>query len=156
MTPAAPAAGAPAPDWIVLKFGGTSVSRRHRWDTIGRLMKRRAEEEGAKVLVVVSAVSGVTNELQAVCDGHADAAGTAARIDALVARHRDFCRDELGLDPDAVLGERLAALRALAGGPRRAAGERRAQRAHAGSSTRTAAGSARTTTGTSAIGSPSA
>ncbi|WP_295361684.1 bifunctional aspartate kinase/diaminopimelate decarboxylase [Arenimonas sp.] len=123
MTPAAPAAGAPAPDWIVLKFGGTSVSRRHRWDTIGALMKRRASEEGAKVLVVVSAVSGVTNELQAVCDGHADAAGTAARIDALVARHRDFCRDELGLDPDAVLGERLAALRALAGDPRRAAGE---------------------------------
>ena len=74
MTPAAPAAGADAPDWIVLKFGGTSVSRRHRWDTIGRLMKRRAEEEGARVLVVVSALSGVTNELQAICDGHADAA----------------------------------------------------------------------------------
>ena len=66
MSPSAPAAGADAPDWIVLKFGGTSVSRRHRWDTIGRLMKRRAEEEGARVLVVVSAVSGVTNELQAI------------------------------------------------------------------------------------------
>src|SRR5690606_36155198 len=90
MTPAAPAAGAVAPDWIVLKFGGTSVSRRHRWDTIGALMKRRASEEGANVLVVVSAVSGVTNELQAVCDGHADADGTRARIDALVNRHREF------------------------------------------------------------------
>ena len=44
MSPAAPAAGADAPDWIVLKFGGTSVSRRHRWDTIGQLMKRRADE----------------------------------------------------------------------------------------------------------------
>lgn len=123
MTPAAPAAGADAPDWIVLKFGGTSVSRRHRWDTIGALMKRRASEEGAKVLVVVSALSGVTNELQAACDGHADAAATAARLDALVARHRDFCRDELGLDPEAVLGARLAALRALADDPRRAAGD---------------------------------
>ena len=60
--------------WIVLKFGGTSVSRRHRWDTIGKLAKKRAEETGARVLVVVSALSGVTNELQAVCDGHADAA----------------------------------------------------------------------------------
>jgi len=123
MTPAAPAAGADAPDWIVLKFGGTSVSRRQRWDTIGGLMKRRASEEGAKVLVVVSALSGVTNELQAACDGHADAAATQARFDALVARHREFCCDELGLDPDAVLGERLAALRALAGDPRRAAGD---------------------------------
>lgn len=123
MTPAAPAAGAVAPDWIVLKFGGTSVSRRTRWDTIGALMKRRASEEGAKVLVVVSAVSGVTNELQAVCDGHADAAATRARLDALAERHRAFCTDELGLDAGAVLGERLAALRALADDPRRAAGE---------------------------------
>ena len=38
--------------WIVLKFGGTSVSRRHRWDTIGRLAKRRAEENDARILVV--------------------------------------------------------------------------------------------------------
>ena len=82
------------PAWIVLKFGGTSVSRRHRWDTIGKLMKRRADEEGASVLVVVSALSGVTNELQAICDGHADDAGTRARIDALVHRHEAFS-DEL-------------------------------------------------------------
>ena len=122
MSPAAPAAGADAPDWIVLKFGGTSVSRRHRWDTIGQLMKRRAEETGARVLVVVSAVSGVTNELQAVCDGHADEAGTQARIAALVQRHEAFCAD-LGLDAASVLGERLAALRALGSDPRRASGD---------------------------------
>jgi diaminopimelate decarboxylase/aspartate kinase len=122
MSPAAPAAGADAPDWIVLKFGGTSVSRRHRWDTIGRLMKRRAEEEGARVLVVVSALSGVTNELQAVCDGHADAVGTAERIAALVSRHENFCA-ELGLEPGAVLGERLAELRALGDDPGRAGGD---------------------------------
>jgi diaminopimelate decarboxylase/aspartate kinase len=95
--------------WIVLKFGGTSVSRRHRWDTIGRLAKRRADEEGARVLVVVSALSGVTNELQAIADGAADG---AARIAALVERHRAFA-GELDLDPDTVLGERLAALSAL-------------------------------------------
>ena len=28
---------APAQPWLVLKFGGTSVSKRERWDTIGRL-----------------------------------------------------------------------------------------------------------------------
>ena len=27
---------------VVLKFGGTSVSRRNRWDTIGRLAAERA------------------------------------------------------------------------------------------------------------------
>ena len=29
--------------WIVLKFGGTSVSKRERWDTIGRLAAERAQ-----------------------------------------------------------------------------------------------------------------
>ncbi len=102
--------------WIVLKFGGTSVSRRHRWDTIGRLAKRRADENGARVLVVVSALSGVTNELQAIADG---APGLSARIDALADRHRAFAQ-ELDLDADTALGERLAALKALAADPRAA------------------------------------
>ena len=95
--------------WIVLKFGGTSVSRRHRWDTIGQLAKARADANDARVLVVVSAVSGVTNELQAIADGATDA---VARIAALIARHRDFAV-ELGLDADAVLGERIAMLQSL-------------------------------------------
>ncbi|MGN6513486.1 MAG: bifunctional aspartate kinase/diaminopimelate decarboxylase [Lysobacteraceae bacterium] len=101
--------------WVVLKFGGTSVSRRNRWDTIGRLAAQRLREDGARVLVVVSALSGVTNELQAIADGREVAARTAA----LVERHRAFCA-ELGLDADAVLGERLAALQALAGEARAA------------------------------------
>ncbi len=110
-------ASPPAPDrWIVLKFGGTSVSRRHRWDTIGRLAKRRAEENDARVLVVVSALSGVTNELTAIADGATDA---LQRVATLEQRHREFVT-ELELDPDVVLGERLAALRALATDPRAA------------------------------------
>ncbi|RZA36117.1 MAG: bifunctional aspartate kinase/diaminopimelate decarboxylase [Lysobacteraceae bacterium] len=100
----------PAPDrWIVLKFGGTSVSRRHRWDTIGRLAKRRADENDARVLVVVSALSGVTNELTAIADGAVD---SAQRVETLEQRHREFLA-ELELDADQVLGERLAALKAL-------------------------------------------
>jgi diaminopimelate decarboxylase/aspartate kinase len=99
--------------WIVLKFGGTSVSRRHRWDTIGRLARQRAQDEDARVLVVVSALSGVTNELQAIADGAGDA---AARIEALSERHRAFAR-ELELDP-VHLDARLAALQALQADPR--------------------------------------
>ena len=104
--------------WIVLKFGGTSVLRRHRWDTIGRLAKQRADDGDAsgvntRVLVVVSALSGVTNELQAIADGRE----IDSRITALVERHRDFCA-ELDLDADQVLGERLAILRALGSDPR--------------------------------------
>lgn len=99
--------------WVVLKFGGTSVSRRNRWDTIGRLAGKRMAEEGVRVLVVVSALSGVTNELQAIANGD----DVGARIAALVERHRSFCA-ELGLDAGQVLGERLAALQALAGDAR--------------------------------------
>ena len=40
--------------WIVLKFGGTSVSRRERWDTIGRLARERADSVATRVLVVVN------------------------------------------------------------------------------------------------------
>lgn len=113
-------ASPPAPDrWIVLKFGGTSVSHRHRWDTIGRLAKGRADDNDARILVVVSALSGVTNELTAVADGAPDAAG---RIAGLEQRHRDFAV-ELGLDPDQVLGEQLLALRALSIGERAQARE---------------------------------
>lgn len=101
--------------WIVLKFGGTSVSRRHRWNTIGELAKKRADETGGRVLVVVSALSGVTNELTAIADGAAD---SRERVAALVARHNAFLAElELGQE---VLAARLAALQALLDDPRAA------------------------------------
>jgi diaminopimelate decarboxylase/aspartate kinase len=102
--------------WLVLKFGGTSVSRRHRWDTIGRLAKKRADEQQARVLVVVSALSGVTNELTAIADGAADSAERVAKLEQ---RHREFVA-ELELDADVVLGARLSALRGLLEDPRAA------------------------------------
>ncbi|MEI2456184.1 bifunctional aspartate kinase/diaminopimelate decarboxylase [Lysobacter firmicutimachus] len=106
--------------WVVLKFGGTSVSRRNRWDTIGRLASKRLHEDGRRVLVVVSALSGVTNELQAIAYAPVGSdEGLAARFAGLVERHRSFCA-ELDLDPDAVLGERLAKLVALETDPRAA------------------------------------
>ena len=99
--------------WVVLKFGGTSVSRRNRWDTIGRIASKRMADDGVRVLVVVSALSGVTNELQAIASTPTGATDDiAARVAALAGRHREFCR-ELDLDPDAVLGERLAGFQAL-------------------------------------------
>jgi len=111
-----------ANDWIVLKFGGSSVSKRSRWDTIGTLMRRRAEQEDARVLVVVSALSGVTNALQAMIDGHHDMPSLRQQAEALVERHAGMAI-ELGLDVEPVLGARFAALRALAVDPRSASAE---------------------------------
>ena len=111
---------APASDWIVLKFGGTSVSQRHRWDTIGRLMRERADDENAKVLVVVSALSGVTNQLQSAIDRADNDAFLADLEHQLRERHLGFAR-ELGLNAEAVLAERLNSLHALFADPRRLA-----------------------------------
>jgi bifunctional diaminopimelate decarboxylase / aspartate kinase len=115
MTTAAPAS--PAEDWIVLKFGGTSVSERTRWDQIGaRIGERRAE--GVRVLTVVSALSGVTNALQAIADARARNDEVAAATTALLARHRAFAAT-LDLDADAVLGDLFAGLASLSGDARR-------------------------------------
>lgn len=102
--------------WLVLKFGGTSVSKRTRWDNIGKLVAGRARDHQARVLMVVSALSGVTNELTAIADGAADSAERVAKLEA---RHREFLA-ELELDADTVLGGRLAALRGLLTDPRAA------------------------------------
>jgi diaminopimelate decarboxylase/aspartate kinase len=110
---AVPASDRPASErssgWLVLKFGGTSVSKRMRWDTIGQLASERAQQEDTRVLVVVSALSGVTNELTAICDGN----DIGTRVDALIERHRAFC-GELDLAAEQVLAERFATLQGLA------------------------------------------
>ncbi|MGY0505338.1 bifunctional aspartate kinase/diaminopimelate decarboxylase [Luteimonas sp. e5] len=97
--------------WLVLKFGGTSVSSRMHWDMIARIAADRAQD--ARVLVVVSALAGVTNELMAIAAGD-DIPG---RIEALTVRHRALA-EELGLDAQAVIGEQLDALRATGNDPR--------------------------------------
>ena len=122
MSSAVPASGADIlqdpPRWIVLKFGGTSVSERTRWDTIGALIRDRAARDNVHVLTVVSALSGITNALQGVIDVHADEGACVERVAAIVQRHRQFAQT-LDLDPDAVLGDRLRSLEALRDDPRR-------------------------------------
>jgi diaminopimelate decarboxylase/aspartate kinase len=105
--------------WIVLKFGGTSVSRRHRWENIGRLMRER-QQQGVGVVTVVSALSGVTDALKALISLHGDPAAMAAAGEALIERHLAFARD-LDVAPE-VLSHRVAELRRLVGDVRAAAG----------------------------------
>lgn len=103
--------------FVVLKFGGTSVAAKPRWDNIVDLVRAR-RREGLRVVVVVSALSGVTNALQAIID----AAGRGEPLDdkaaALADRHLKFV-DELGLPQAPLLLEWLARLAALCADPRR-------------------------------------
>ena len=97
-------------DWIVLKYGGSSVSQRARWDAIGERV-RVCRAEGARVLVVVSALSGVTNALQALADVRDQPQAMAERAAAIARRHREFVV-ELGVEADCI-AEPLAALQRL-------------------------------------------
>jgi diaminopimelate decarboxylase/aspartate kinase len=109
-------AAANATRFVVMKFGGTSVAAKSRWENIARLT-RAHRDAGARVVVVVSAITGVTNALQGLIDAAARGATLDGAVAALVTRHRDFVR-ELGLAQAPDLEEWLARLAALAADPR--------------------------------------
>jgi diaminopimelate decarboxylase/aspartate kinase len=93
--------------WIVLKFGGTSVSTKPNWDNIAHIARRRLAE-GAPVLIVHSAISGITDRLEKLLV----AAMNGEQADALAAietRHMQLC-DELGVGRSAQLDGYLADL----------------------------------------------
>ena len=95
--------------WVVLKFGGTSVATAERWRTILRLAAAR-RADGMRVLVVVSALSGATDALKALCT-----CPPAQREDALaklMARHRELAAQMQGADA-AGMEHWLASLQAL-------------------------------------------
>ena len=78
-------------NWVVLKFGGTSVAGRKQWDTIASIVQARLSE-GFRVLLVCSAVAGVTNQLNAL----AYQPGSAQRRQELLDVHLKLGR-ELGV-----------------------------------------------------------
>ncbi|HJU07890.1 MAG TPA: hypothetical protein VJ727_05340, partial [Rhodanobacteraceae bacterium] len=100
----------PDAPWIVLKFGGTSVAAAERWRTIQQLVAAR-RAEGARVLVVVSALAGVTDALKALC---ACAPGErAASLTNLHERHRALLT-EMSLPQCDAMERWLQSLAALA------------------------------------------
>ncbi|HEX4498772.1 MAG TPA: bifunctional aspartate kinase/diaminopimelate decarboxylase [Thermoanaerobaculia bacterium] len=74
--------------WVVLKFGGTSVSTPARWATIADLVRRRLDE-GLRPLVVCSALSGVSNQLEALLAA-AVAGNHEEPLAAIEARHLEL------------------------------------------------------------------
>ena len=111
MTSNAPAplsAGAP---WIVMKFGGTSVATLPRWQNIRELMASR-RAEGARVLVVVSALTGITDALKQLC-AQEDKGKRIEAYKAIAQRHYDLL-DHMQLSVPDTLAARLRELSKLA------------------------------------------
>ena len=96
--------------WIVIKFGGTSVSTCVRWETIHSIARAHIAK-GRRPLIVCSALSGVSNALEQVLDdaGNGPAQGT---LQILREQHDSLAAD-LGLDGAALLGELFEELQAL-------------------------------------------
>lgn len=99
----------PSP-YVVLKFGGTSVSSRAHWDTIAATLRARLEE-GLRPLAVCSALSDVTDQLEALVRAAAEGAHEEP-LAALRTRHTEMA-GALGLDAATVLSERFEELEKL-------------------------------------------
>ncbi len=100
-------ASAPDRPWVVMKFGGTSVSTPQSWDTIERLV-RRCREAGKHPLVVHSALSQVSNRLEQAID--AALTGNAGAIVEDIARRHEALASAMGLDGAALIAPALAQL----------------------------------------------
>lgn len=107
-----PAGGAPS-SWVVLKFGGTSVATAANWSFIAGVVRKRVDE-GHRVLVVHSAIAGVSNVLEAIATRplSMDVGGAVAEIED---RHLALA-GELGLDGRELLAAELGELKQLSTG----------------------------------------
>jgi len=106
--------------WVVLKFGGASVKDLHCWTNIHQILSERLEEP-ARPLLVCSAVSGVTNRLEALVETASNGGSFYTVLDELLARHQTFAND-LNIEANDLLTERFSRLETLA--RRLAKGER--------------------------------
>lgn len=99
--------------WIVLKFGGTSVSSEENWENIVSIVRDRLND-GYRVFLVHSALSGISNRLQQLIDT-ASSDNSDEVVDEIVRRHRALA-DEIGLDAGELLGGEFEDLKQLAKG----------------------------------------
>ena len=101
--------------WVVVKLGGTSVSTRSNWDRAAAEV-RALTVAGKRVLLVQSALSGVTNTLEDLLAAR-DAAAQGAMLGDIRARHAALA-DAMGLADrlEAAVGPHLQQLQRLAGG----------------------------------------
>jgi diaminopimelate decarboxylase/aspartate kinase len=108
-----------ASPWVVLKFGGTSVSSVANWKNVAAVVRDRLAE-GLRPVIVHSALSGITDRLEQLLaislDSHTTLGNEAqAVMNQIEQRHRDLARD-LGVTPSQDLEEQFKRLRQIAAG----------------------------------------
>lgn len=101
--------------WLVMKFGGTSVSTVERWQTICDLIRER-QAAGYRPVVVHSALGTISNRLQTALDA-AVAGDFRQQYDEIVAVHTQLAAD-LGIDGQSLLVSFVSDLEQLLAGIR--------------------------------------
>ncbi|MFT6462315.1 MAG: diaminopimelate decarboxylase/aspartate kinase [Maricaulis maris] len=102
-----------AQNWVVLKFGGTSVKSLADWRVISKRIEA-VRAEGKRVFVVHSAIATISNLLDTLV-ARAVEGGGEAELDAIKARHLTLA-DELGVDGNNLLADHFDALTRLRAG----------------------------------------
>jgi diaminopimelate decarboxylase/aspartate kinase len=99
--------------WIVLKFGGTSVSSVSNWNNVAAVVRARLDA-GLRPVVVHSALSGITDRLEQLLE-KALTGEWEPVLEQIQRRHDDLARD-LGVAIDADLAHHYSDLRKIASG----------------------------------------
>ncbi|WP_417479317.1 bifunctional aspartate kinase/diaminopimelate decarboxylase [Maricaulis maris] len=102
-----------AQNWVVLKFGGTSVKSLADWRVISKRIEA-VRAEGKRVFVVHSAIATISNLLDTLVARAVEGVGEA-ELDAIKARHLALA-DELGVDGNNLLADHFDALTRLRAG----------------------------------------
>jgi bifunctional diaminopimelate decarboxylase / aspartate kinase len=84
-------------DWVVLKFGGTSVSTSANWHNIATVVRSRIAES-LRPVVVHSALSGITDTLESLLSAAISGAHGPV-LDKIETAHRDLAKN-LGIVPN--------------------------------------------------------
>ncbi|MDN5863912.1 MAG: aspartate kinase [Gammaproteobacteria bacterium] len=83
-----------------MKFGGTSVASPERWESIAKIIAER-RREGHRVLVVCSALSGVSNLLEELIANIENGTPTDKTVAQLRRKHHTLCK-QMGVSTKAV------------------------------------------------------
>lgn len=104
-------------NWVVLKFGGSSVATFENWQHIEQRLLRR-QQAGLGVVVVHSALRGVSDAIErALALAAANDAAETDVVDAIEATHHTIAAD-FGIDANTHIGAHLDTLRKLLAGVR--------------------------------------
>jgi bifunctional diaminopimelate decarboxylase / aspartate kinase len=100
--------------WDVVKFGGTSVTGDESWNRIQQIVQQKLDQ-GKKVLVVCSALSTVSNRLEALANKVKKGDDFMDELQKIEERHREQAK-VLSLSAEEVIGDLLQDLTRLAHG----------------------------------------